>query len=405
MKHDGSYKVDIASIETLSPEEWLDDGVINAFLRNICLTRPGQYVTFDAATLTCLMSLLESDDGTAPTQTQVDELYEPLRILAATVTGNRGLVFMPFCLMGHWILAVADLRTETVRVYDSLVSYNEDLRKVEPSDLVRRILLYVEGILRFCLVEDGWAVKHILLPIEGNVTECGVYLCLMALREAHGRHFGLSDYVTLFFDGSGVVSPYYLDACYWIVGRKVILEVCKPFFRPTSEEILKRFNDVKSAINQRLREEFYNVRYPGFLPHWPSYLGSRCWILRCIGVDLLNVIKSINILESTQHRPYNMEIQRRAREVVLTPPGEAFRDRIVHEATSYAWHDSEALRSLTKVLSNIRQDLTLRDDIAQLERRLDEIEPTVHTAIIAEPGSPYSPDRIWNLGFMDARSM
>ncbi|KKY33954.1 putative smt3-specific protease [Diaporthe ampelina] len=233
---DNSYRLDIKSIESLWPGEWLDDGVINAFLRSLCLTRPGEYVTFDGAALNFLLSVLESEGATAPTQTEVDELYKPFRALAATVTGNRGLVFMPFCLGSHWILAVADLQTQIIRVYDSLVSWDRT-SQVVPSRLVEQILPYVKGTLRFCSDEDGWAVEHIRLPIETNSTECGVYLCLMALHETHRPETGLGGYVTLFYDENGVLSSYKLDSCYWIAGRKVILEVCRRLFIPTSVTI------------------------------------------------------------------------------------------------------------------------------------------------------------------------
>lgn len=158
---DDSYKIANQSLEVLRPLGWLDDNVVNTFIRSLCVARPGKYVAFDSTALEALS--LQLKDAQSLSQAEIDKIYYPHRTLAATVSGNRGLVFMPFCIREHWILVVADLKSRVVRVYDSMVSV-DGRGTVVRSARVEAILPYVWGILRFCIDEDECTIDPMSVP-------------------------------------------------------------------------------------------------------------------------------------------------------------------------------------------------------------------------------------------------
>lgn len=348
-KLDDSCTLDDRSIKSLLPEEWIDDAVVNTFLRSLCLAQPGKCVTFDSAVLLLLLIALGSEEST---QAAIDELYKPFRTLAATVTGNQGLVFMPFCIGSHWVLAVADFQNQVIRVYDSMVSCHGTGRVV-PSKLVNWILPCVKGTLSFCITEDQWAVEHMWLPIRTNYTECGVYICLMALQHAYMPGFKPDDYVSRFHDWNGNWSYYELDFYYWYTGRKIILEVCRRYFKPTSNDPLWTPHVVGQNIHERLN--YFAVKAPEdvHISRLMPYFDARSRTLYQVMNALAWAINSIDNLGSTRHVHLTESIQKKARQVVLTPPGVPFLNEIVNEAVSYAWHDAEALRNLEEDLSRV----------------------------------------------------
>lgn len=366
-KLDDSYTLDGRSLNTLRPGEWLDDVVINTFLRSLCLAQPGKCVTFDSAVLLPLLVALESEDSEP---TAIDELYQPFRTLAATVTGNQGLVFMPFCVNNHWVLAVADFQNQAIRVYDSMV-FRDETGKVVPSELVTSILPCVKGTLSFCMAEDQWAVEHMWLPIITNTTECGVYVCLMALQHAYMPGFHPDECIGRFWHWTGDLAYYGLNACYWLVGRKIILQVCRRYFQPTPDDAPLTPLLVEHNIN-----EVWNycvVTCPAGVPFYRlmPYFDARSRTLYQVLDALTWVIDSIDSLGSTQHVHLSESIQNKAREMVLTPPGEPFLNEIVDEAVSYAWHDVEALQKLEQDLRHVRY--LLHQDVNYAQARLNDL--------------------------------
>ncbi|KAG6359916.1 hypothetical protein INS49_010969 [Diaporthe citri] len=401
-KLDDSCTLDGKSLSYLTPGQWLDDGTVNTFLKSLCLARPGKCVTFDSAALLPLLATLGSEETT---QTAVDELYKPLRTLAATVTGNDGLVFMPFCAEGHWVLAVADFQNKVIRVYDSMVDCTE-AGEVDPSNLVQTILPCVKGILSFCIDEDQWPVEHMWLPIKPNTTDCGTYVCLMALQHAYMPGFQPDDYVTRFYDWNRNWSYYELDAWYWFAGRKIILEVCRRYFKPTSTDTPRMPFFVEQDINKALWD------FAGFPPAiapfsclMPYFYARSQTLYRVINA-LTWAINSIHSLGSTLHVHSSESIQNRAREVVLTPRGEPFLDEIVDEAVSYAWHDVEALQNLEEDLSRVWNQLYQEDCYTQVRLNAWAADVDSWAAYVAQVeqdaeqapsftdhGSPSSPGR------------
>lgn len=382
---DDSYTLDYRSLVSIGPFQWLDDGVINTFLRSLCLARPGQYVALDSTPLQHLQTMLESESTAPQTQAEIDELYKTLRTLAATVTGNRGLVFMPFCIEDHWILAVADFESQVIRVYDSLVSCTET-GMIVPSDLVERILPCVKGILSFCIDESQWAVLHMWLPIQRNLTECGVYVCLMALQNAHKRNFMPDDYVTMYGNADGDPLYYELEVCYWMAGRRVILEVCRRYFKPVSNETQLGLLYVSQSINGVFRHYYDPPLAERQTSQFPPYHVARYWTLDRVINALDWLIESIAYLGFTQFLRDNDRIQRNACNVVLTMAGEPYRNEIVEEAVNYAWHDGEALRNLATDLYWARRGFFTEFYLAQI--RHEESVQAAHTAQSAQLGGP-----------------
>lgn len=359
---DASYSIDRKSLASILPEQWLDDGVINTFINSLCAAQPGKSVLLLSTALATLpmplpMPLAEPNAmEKAPTQDEIDEAYQPYRSQAATVTANRGLVFMPFCVRDHWILAVADFQYHIIRVYDSLVSCNPNGR-VEPGWRVVEILPIVKHILSFCHSEDEWAVEHMWLPIKSNTTECGVYICLMALQHSYMPRFTHIYYVESFRDENGDLLPYELDECYWLAGRRIILQVCSRFLK--LEEDWQRASEIENHIIFQLQGEFDCLPVQQNVDGLNDYHEARSKTLCRVSEVLGWFIVSIECLGSPQSLEYNEDIQRRTRDVVLTPSGEHFRNEIVDEAMSYAWHD-------VQTLINLRQDLIIsRNNLIQ----------------------------------------
>lgn len=389
-----SYTITGESLWFLSPGLWLDDAVVNTFLRALCLARPGECVTFDSAALGVLLAAHGSEETT---QTALDELYMPFRKTAATVTGNRGLVFMPFCAANHWVLAVADFQNKVIRVYDSTARCGHN-GKVDPSPLVQAMVQCVKGALAFCIDEDQWQEEHMWLPRQRNSTDCGTFVCLMALQHAYMPGFKTEHYVRPFCDWNENWSYYKLDACYWFVGRKIILEVCRRYFKPAAANI----PGTPYLVEQNIRQAFWVFAVPPsgtFISCFMPYFYARSWTL-CQVIDALTwAIDSIDNLSSPLHIHSSESIQNRAREVILTPWGEPFLNEIVSEAVSYAWHDVEALQNLAIDLSRVRDQLHQECHHAQdiLDARAAEEAywrgNAEQNPSPAENGAPSSPDK------------
>lgn len=350
-----SYRLPIESLEDLRPGEWLDDSDINCFMRLLCLARPGECFAFDSNALNVL---LQSGDPTASTEAAVDSLYEPYRIQAAIVTGNRGLVFMPFCIRHHWILVVADFQHQVIRVYDSMVTRDEQ-GMIARSSRVNDVLPHVWPILSFCIEEAQWQIDVFWLPIAPTANDCGVYICLMALHHSYRRMFTPADYVT----GDGHSNFYYLDDCYWLVGRMTILKVCRRYLRSGSADTQEKLLAVEQAINNALRAHLCLSPAQGYIRQLMPCFTARSWTLSRV-IDALSwAIDRTESLDSTQRLLLSSSIeeselvQREARSVILTPLGEPSRDRIVDEAVKYAWHDAEALHNWGEDLKLARASL------------------------------------------------
>lgn len=354
-RFDDSYTLDTDSLLALRPFKWLDDGIINTFLRTICLARPGECVTFDSTTLDLLLQEISVEGAT---QEALNDHYRPFRELAATVTGNRGLVFMPFCINCHWILVVADLQNLVIRVYDSLVGCLSTGR-VEPRFMVQEILPCARATLSFCADEDQWVVEHVWLPILRNTTECGVYVCMMALHHSWSPQFRPADYVTWYRDGNGNPVNYHLDPCYWLASRRIILEICRRYFKFQHEYIGLMVNGVARTLHEAFRD--FSDHAPKSEPEHEHQLEvyhfARSYTLQRVMTDVSSTLDRIEELGDTQFLPRSELVQQRAREVVLTPLGEPFRNEIVELAVSYAWHDRDALKNLSDDLGHIRYTL------------------------------------------------
>lgn len=382
---DDSYTLDNQSLDSIRPFHWLDDGVINTFLRSICLARPGQCVAFDSIVLKALQTTLEFEDAASQPRAGLDELFKPFRTLAATVTGNRGLVFMPFCIELHWILAVADFETQVIRVYDSLVSCTET-GTIVPSDLVERILICAKATLSFCIDESQWVVQHMWLPIERNLTECGVYICLMALQHAHKRDFMPDNYTKIYRHLYGHLSRYELEVCYWMAGRRVILEVCGRYFKPVSHETQLRVIQVGWNINEWFRKFYEPPMAEKQIFRFETFHMARSWTLGHVTDALQWLIDSIGELGSAEFLSDNKRIQDKAHDVVLTLAGEPYRNEIVGEADKYAWHDVEALQNLRLDLNHARQRLLREFYLAKI--RQGQPVQAAQTAQTAQLGGP-----------------
>lgn len=389
-KLDASYSLDSQSLNSLKPGTWLDDSVINTFFRSLCFAQPGQFVTFDSAALESLRGA----------QADIDQHYQTLRTQAATVTANAGLVFMPFCVDSHWVLAVADFRHRIIRIYDSLVTRDPRGEGIRGSYMVEMILPIVKNTLSFCrYYEDQWDVDLMWLPILPNGTDCGVYICLMALQHAYMRGFTHLDYVDLFWHEDEYPGMYRLGDSYFLAGRLVILQVCRRFFR--EEEDLRGTWDVENRIIWDLQQHLVGPPARQPVPNFITYHEAQFRTLDRVSGALLWFIYSIEKLGSPQSLQENEDLQVRASEVVLSEAGEPFRQEIAHESRLYAWHDAEAAinfrHDLLAAYDHLIREVTYaRDRLATraaCEAGLARAEvPTGYPQSNPHLGTPVSPE-------------
>lgn len=345
-KLDASYSLGRDSLVSILPGEHLDDRIINTFFRNLCVVKPGQFVTFDSVSLE---DLRVREQG-LQTQAEIDEHYKSFRTLAATVTANAGLVFMPFCVNSHWVLAVADFQHRIIRIYDSLVSCDSTGRYIQGSDVVEMILPIAKRTLSFCHDADQWGWEPVWLPILPNYTDCGVYICLMALQHSYKRGFTYLDYVHSFWHENEYLAHYALDDSYFLAGRLIILQVCRRFFRRAED--LRETRNVENCIISDLRQQLVEAPAQQPVNNFNTYHEARFGTLYRVSVALLWLTKLIEFLGSLHvlFLQENIDIQFTAPDVVLSEAGEPFRDEIAYESWLYAWHDAEAA-------INFRQDL------------------------------------------------
>ncbi|POS79146.1 hypothetical protein DHEL01_v202471 [Diaporthe helianthi] len=356
-----THSLDQESRQAICPWNWLDDSVVNTFLQRLCSMQPGQFVTLDSATLESLRIMLSLEDLASE---DFDKTIKPFRTLAATVSGNCGLVFIPFCMDKHWILAVADFRHKTIRIYDSLVQCYQNGTVCVSRNVSDYIVPLVKEILGFCFEPHQWMVENFWLPIKYNETECGVYICLMALQHSHHRMFTVNDYVNTYLDTNGQSAYYHLDGCYWLTGRRIILQFCARFFHPASPHGAR---DEDQSIAEQLRHYFDAAPVEqGYA--LTTYRMARAWTLWRVNQALTWVSTSIENLARPQDLSLNaMNHLRRAQYPILTFSGAQFRNEIVEQAKEYAWHDPEPLVRLLEDI-HIAMD-TMKQDYEESETR------------------------------------
>lgn len=208
------------------------------------------------------------------------------------------------------------------------------------------------------------------MPIRPTTTECGVYVCLMALQHACKPGFMFHEYVNRFCNRDRTAVWYELEKCYWMAGRKIIFEVCKRYFRPLSNEA--QVESVEMDINHAFQTFYDPILAEAQTSRSPTHHMALSSTLEHVTGGLKRLIDSIGGLDSIGLLQENETIQNRAREVDLTPAGEPHRDDIMKEAVEYAWHDVEAIRNLRADLMRAVQGLNkeLQDARVRLNDRV-----------------------------------
>ncbi|KAI3398743.1 hypothetical protein diail_8610 [Diaporthe ilicicola] len=353
-ENDSPIIFDTDAIKSLAPGEWLESDVVDTFFKNLCRARPGICYAFGSGHLAVLDAEVAGLPEN-PTEEQLDQVYEYCRIRVATVSGNEGLVLMPFCIRYHWILVVLDFSTKLMIFYDSL-NFRHPNGCLQRSEQASRAdsLADPERILAFCAstAPGEWKYLPADVPMFANGTECGVYICLSALHLVHGHRLETERRERFDADRFPKASCL-LGRSYWIAGRKAILGVCRRYVGDISDDRTQQaLSSTEEAIDRALEE---SLRLISEEQHqiWRAQLRN----LRCIMDAIDGVIKMIEVLGSDQSLEHDIDIQRKAREVQLTPKGEPFRDEIVNGAVQGALHDVNPLRDLKQDLKDILRTL------------------------------------------------
>ncbi|KAJ0124772.1 hypothetical protein J7T55_006113 [Diaporthe amygdali] len=387
-RFDHTHRVNHESLNSLKPGGWLDDGVINTFFSSLCLARPGRYFAFDSTALESLRLLAFDQDLTSE---EIDNYYQPYMTRAATVTGSRGLLFMPFCVKGnHWILVVLDFKQQVILVYDSMAS-----RDKRPGEMSRWACLAqpIQIAQKFAEVfgdQSGWSLRLIYIPIKPTVTECGVFICLMALHQTDGYQLELEWHVRFFPDGSDNQS-YALSDTYWLAGRKIIFETCRRYSTPGSDDSLRRLDSIEAAIDQGLWRALQDPLEEETPHGLTAYRLGQSYNMDRIKEALTEVIKAIEELGSEEFLRRDVTILSWACQPFLSSQGEVYREEIVNRAKRYAWHDPEAARNFKEDLNRALSGLVALESHARSAHDAEDVQSGAETEPEASTSSQNTP--------------
>lgn len=218
-------------------------------------------------------------------------------------------------------------------------------------------------------------------PQQLNDVDCGVAICLTALhlishpdmpRISNRPRFSAE---TLYLQSLG---KHCLKETYWLAGRRIVLELCRPY-ADVSDEKAKEVLDVTEAAIQsafanivesygcrRTDEMYYDAITARIISNngrgiEPVALQTRQTIetavqcakhcryvlsvgLNSITLDVRDILDYVRELGTASTVDWDLAIQRQAPQVVLSEDWEQFRRDVVEKAVTYAWHDVEEIK-------------------------------------------------------------
>ena len=83
-------------------------------------------------------------------------------------------VIIPINLKNHWIFAIAEMRSKTVHIYDSYVTYLAGCHDA----IMKNIISFLKDASELkSLEDDEWKADIQTVPQQLNSTDCGFFAC------------------------------------------------------------------------------------------------------------------------------------------------------------------------------------------------------------------------------------
>lgn len=369
-----------ADIADITPGRWLNDKVIDTVLRRLTLLRPGKFFAIDLISSSLMTEILDTlvDEGERDVHTR------PVMANVAMLTGTKGTVLLPFNLENnHFLLVVIRLAERAIHIYDSMrVSDPNNVNSLLPGYerfLVEFVKKRVEWVLGFepeevsVIPPERYSVP---CPQQGNSVDCGVAVCLTALHLiSHPESPWTFSRPQFTIPG---ISGRYVSDTYWLAGRRIILELCKPCANLSKEGVKEALENTEVAIERSFASlvETYGRRGPeeqyydavdqviagadgAFVD--PELLCSQQDVaplamqakacrqrltgpMLCVNSDLIDVLNHVRELGTAPTVDRDLATQRQAPDVVVSEEWAALRPEVARLAVSYAWHDVDEIR-------------------------------------------------------------
>jgi len=176
--HIGKYFINKDSLQTLLPDRYLDDNIINAFFAILKETPQDEPLIFDAHFLS---SLLQTDDG------RVGFLRWARQMKAWTYD----IWLVPLCRNAHWTLYVVVFPHKIILCIDSLHGSSS-------SNVLNKLCGFIEKLhMRMDTPVFNWAEWVFHRPVDvpsqrtvaGVGSNCGIHVCVWAYIICHGEYW------------------------------------------------------------------------------------------------------------------------------------------------------------------------------------------------------------------------
>ena len=96
-------------------------------------------------------------------------------------------VIIPINSKGHWIFAIAKIRSKTVHIYDSYVKHLASFHDA--------IISKITSFLKYAVEDDEWKGDIQIVPQQENDSDCGFFACKILDYVSTGKslNFGQQD--------------------------------------------------------------------------------------------------------------------------------------------------------------------------------------------------------------------
>jgi len=182
-------EVNEKSLSSLVGEEWLDDGILNYFLKNVCGAidnkRNGKH---NICFFNSFFMQNMFDEKNKNLELRGKYNYNNVRRWGGNAGGifkYKKVVFPVNTDNKHWTMVMIDMEKKRIHYHDSMI-FNDDER-------MNGVMEYLKDEHRRVYNQDlpsGWVIvqctKH-NTPIQNDGYSCGVFVCMMSLFVALGK--------------------------------------------------------------------------------------------------------------------------------------------------------------------------------------------------------------------------
>lgn len=376
---DEHYKLSADDIADIQPGKWLSDKVVQTVFRRLTLLRPGKFYAIDSTSISTMAEIVHD----LPEEAH-DEFTRPVKTDVAMLTSTKGTVLMPFNVNGnHFILVTVRLAERAIYIYDSTRESDENnnlaagYRQFLEEFARERVVWLLDFEPReISVIPLGW--HSVPCPQQDNDFDCGVSICLTAMHLISHPESPWT-FTRPQFSVPGVSSRY-IRGTYWLAGRRIILELCRPYADLSDEKVREALELTGAAIDRSFtrliethgrrgpEEEHYDAAAwtiacadghrvaPALLQSQQevAHLAVQVKWLRqellapvlCINADLIDILNYVREIGTASTVDRDLAIQRQAPHVVVSEGWLTVRPEVVKKAVEYAWHDVNEIKKV-----------------------------------------------------------